>query len=156
MAAAEGISRDMGLPRDSASLQPPENVGERFIAYLRSTKYVGELEQPGGVSNMTGKCGDVIGAQVQVRGEKLAVVRMQPRGCAYTFACAEAAAALVDGRTLDQALEVEPEDVAEELGGLPEDHLHCARLALNAVGEAITDYLRRENSTAKGGGNAHL
>jgi len=37
-------------------------------------------------------------------------------------------------------LELEPHDVVTALGGLPEDHLHCARLAVNTLGEAIADY----------------
>jgi NifU-like protein involved in Fe-S cluster formation len=52
---------------------------------------------------------------------------------------------LADGLDLDQALEIQPEDVETELGGLPEDHLHCARLAVNTLGEAIADYYKRRH-----------
>jgi nitrogen fixation NifU-like protein len=50
---------------------------------------------------------------------------------------------LVLGRDLDAALELEPQDVVSALGGLPEDHVHCARLAVNTLGEAIADYYRK-------------
>ena len=68
---------------------------------------------------------------------------MLPQGCVYTLVCASAMSELAKGRDLDQALELEPHDVADALGGLPEDHLHCARLAVNTLGEAIADYYRR-------------
>ena len=46
---------------------------------------------------------------------------------------------LARGRDLDHALEVEPYDVVDALGGIAEDHLYCARLAVNTLGEAIAD-----------------
>ena len=49
---------------------------------------------------------------------------------------------LAKGRDLDQALELGPEEVVAALGGLPKDHMHCARLAVNTLGEAIADYYR--------------
>jgi nitrogen fixation NifU-like protein len=38
--------------------------------------------------------------------------------------------------------------VENELGGLPEDHKHCARLAVNTLGEAIADHYRRKGVQA--------
>jgi nitrogen fixation NifU-like protein len=52
---------------------------------------------------------------------------------------------------LDHALELEPHDVAGALGGLPEDHLHCARLAVNTLGEAIADYYRKASPPGSSG-----
>jgi hypothetical protein len=49
----------------------------------------------------------------------------------------------VSGKSLEEALCVSPEAVAAELGGLPEDHMHCASLAVNTLGEAIDDYYRQ-------------
>ena len=69
-------------------------------------------------------------------------IRVAPHGCIYTVACASAMSELARGRELDQALELDPQEVVAALGGLPEDHLHCARLAVNTLGEAISDYYR--------------
>jgi len=53
---------------------------------------------------------------------------------------------LAQGRSLEEALQLEPEDVAKAFGGLPEDHRHCARLAVNTLGEAIADYYHGHRS----------
>jgi NifU-like protein involved in Fe-S cluster formation len=53
---------------------------------------------------------------------------------------------LAKGRTIDDALQLQPEDVVKELEGLPDDHMHCARLAINTLGEAIADYYLGEAS----------
>jgi len=83
-------------------------------------------------------------------------IRVQPRGCAYTIACASAVSALARGRTLDEVLGIEPGQVAAELGGLPEDHLHCARLAVNVLGEAIAESVRAAREARKDKSHAHL
>lgn len=49
---------------------------------------------------------------------------------------------LATGRSLEEALQLQPEDVVNELEGLPEDHWHCARLAVNTLGNAIAEYFR--------------
>ena len=50
---------------------------------------------------------------------------------------------LVKGKSLDEVLYFEPDDIVANLGGLPEDHMHCARLAVNTLGEAIADYYEK-------------
>jgi nitrogen fixation NifU-like protein len=67
-------------------------------------------------------------------------IKVFPHGCVYTLVCASAMSELAKGRDLDQALELDPEEVVAALGGLPKDHMYCARLAVNTLGEAIADY----------------
>ena len=86
------------------------------------------------------QCGDSIEVSLQIETGAIAEIKVLPRGCIYTLVCASAMSELAKGRNLDQALELEPQDVVTALGGLPEDHLHCARLAVNTLGEAIADY----------------
>lgn len=109
-----------------------------FARLARRPEHIGTLEHPHGSALMTGQCGDSIGMQVRLSGITLQQVMAQPKGCLYTVVCASAVCVLTQGRDLDLALALEPEDVAEALGGLPQDHMHCARLALNALGEALT------------------
>ena len=123
----------------------PAGISPRFTRHLDRPCNVGRLERPHGQAELTGTCGDSLGVQIAVRDGALEQVAVQPRGCAYTLACASAVSVLAQGRTLDAALELSPEDVAAELGGLPEDHAHCARLAVNTLGEAIAEYFRAES-----------
>ncbi len=71
-----------------------------------------------------------------------------PPGCVDTRACAGAVSELTRGRKLSRALEIEPGNVEHLLGWLPEDHMYCARLAVNTRGEAIADVLRRQMGNA--------
>jgi len=119
-------------------------LNNRFIRHVNIPSNLGTLENPSGLAVGVGQCGDSIEVTLRVSGERITEIRHMPRGCAFTIACASAMTELSRNRTLEQALELSPQDVEAELGGLPEDHLHCARLAVNTLGEAIADCYRRQ------------
>ena len=115
-------------------------VGEQFLRLARFPKNIGSLANPSGKGAAVGKCGDSIEVSLRIEKEAITDIKVLPRGCVYTLVCASAMSELAKGRHLDLALNLEPTDVAAALGGLPADHLHCARLAVNTLGEAIADY----------------
>lgn len=121
----------------------PGEVGEHFFCLARCPKNIGSLDNPSGMGAAVGQCGDSIVVFLRVESGAIADIKVLPRGCVYTLVCASAMSELAKGRGLDQALELEPHDVVSVLGGLPADHLHCARLAVNTLGEAIADYYGR-------------
>jgi nitrogen fixation NifU-like protein len=114
-------------------------ANEEFQRHARFPRHLGLLVHPDGSAVGKGSCGDAIEMSIRLKGETIAEIGHQPNGCAYTVACASAVSLLASGKHIDDALELKAEDVERELGGLPEDHLHCARLAVNTLGEAIAD-----------------
>lgn len=97
-----------------------------------------------------GSCGDKIKVDIVAKNEILVKVACAPQGCVHTVACASALSMLATGCSIEQALMLQPENVADELGGLPADHLHCARLAINTRGEAIAGYYRKALAIRQG------
>jgi nitrogen fixation protein NifU and related proteins len=116
-----------------------------FDRHARAPLHAGYLLNADGRAVGSGSCGDSIEISIRMRGEIITEIGHCPKGCAFTVACASAVCALALGRTRGQALQLQPEDVEHELGGLPEDHRHCARLAVNTLGEAIGDTYRQPN-----------
>ena len=116
--------------------------GRRFWQHARAPHNLGSCDVPSGSAVGVGSCGDKIRVDLRVVDDVLKEVKCIPQGCVYTLACASAMSVLATGRSIEQALKLQPEDVANELEGLPEDHLHCARLAVNTLGNAIADYYR--------------
>jgi nitrogen fixation protein NifU and related proteins len=127
----------------------PGEVGEQFLSLARSPQNIGLLNNPSGKGATTGQCGDSIEVYLLIEAGAIADIKVLPRGCVYTLVCASAMSELAKGRNLDHALELEPHEVAAVLGGLPADHLHCARLAVNSLGEAVADYYREVSLTTK-------
>lgn len=119
----------------------PEN---RFIRHVNIPSNLGAIQAPSGRAAGVGQCGDSLEVTLRVVGECIRDIRYLPRGCAFTIACSSAMSELAENRTLEQALEISPQDIEIELGGLPKDHLHCACLAVNTLEEAIADCYRRK------------
>jgi len=129
-------------------------VGKNFFSHANEPRNIGSLAVPDGTGNAVGQCGDSITVDLQVDGNVIRDIKVAPKGCLYTKACASAVSELAKGKDLTAALQIEPEDVERVLGGLPEDHLHCARLAVNTLGEAISDALGRQVNNGAGQGSS--
>lgn len=122
----------------------PGQVGQRFLDHAQLPRNLGTLSDATGQATEVGQCGDSVDVFIKVKGDTIADIKALPHGCLYTVVCASALGDLAQGLSLEQALQLEPEDIERELGGLPEDHKHCARLAVNTLGEAIADHYRRK------------
>jgi nitrogen fixation NifU-like protein len=122
---------------------PPHLLSERFYLHANQPRNMGIIPKAEGKATGVGVCGDSIEIYLSIQNQEIANIGQIPHGCTYTVACGSAVSQLVSGKSLDDALKVTPEDVAAELGGLPEDHMHCASLAVNTLGEAIDDYYRK-------------
>ena len=65
-------------------------------------------------------------------------------GCGPTVACGSKLTTMVYGMSLEGVSRIRPEDLLDALGGLPEESVHCAELAVNTLREAISNRLRIE------------
>jgi nitrogen fixation NifU-like protein len=127
-------------PRAEASEQP--DLGP-------SPNWAGLMPAPDGYAAPRGSCGDQIRIGLRIRGEIIEEAAFETEGCGYTLVCAQAVTALAEGRPVSEAMKIEPEDVAEALGGLPDDHMHCARLAVTTLRLACRDYLKNRGMNWK-------
>jgi nitrogen fixation NifU-like protein len=114
-----------------------------FERMASRTERYGSLAQPDGYGRRTGECGDTIEFFLSITGGQIRMAVFQVEGCANSIACANAVSYLMEGRSLRDAWELTPENVASYLQTLPADHFHCAELAVGAYYLALTDYNRR-------------
>ncbi len=125
-------------PEDAAPAPP-----RPLLDHILHPRHAGRMDGADGHGTVTGSCGDTIEVFIAVEGDRIVRASFDCRGCAYTVACASVASERIVGRTFRGALvAVAPDAIVAALGGLPEDHLHCASLATHAVHEAIDDALR--------------
>ncbi len=137
----------------SRELKHLHDLSDKFIQHARYPRNLGHVPDPDALASAVGQCGDSVEVSIRVQHGTITEVGVVPHGCLYTVACASAMSELAKGRSVEEALELGPEEIEREVEGLPEDHLHCARLAVNTLGEAIEEYYRRQNRpTVQGGG----
>jgi nitrogen fixation NifU-like protein len=118
--------------------------------HFTNPRNVGEVEDPDGVGEIGNPvCGDVMRLTIKVQDGRITDVKFKTFGCGAAVATSSMVTELVCGKTLDEALEISNKAVAEALGGLPPQKMHCSNLAADALHLAIDDYRARSEAAAE-------
>jgi len=118
---------------------------EKVIQSWLNPKYMGEMENPQGHGKVTGTCGDTVQIFLRIDNNTIIDARFITDGCATTVAAGGMACELAMGKPLREAFKITKEIILEQLGGLPEESIHCALLASDTLRAALTDYIQSRN-----------
>ncbi|HEY4669570.1 MAG TPA: iron-sulfur cluster assembly scaffold protein [Tepidiformaceae bacterium] len=104
----------------------------------------GEMADPDGEATTSNPvCGDRMRVMIRVERGLVSDVRWQTRGCPPAIATSSFASEMVRGWPLEKIDTLTREDIAEAIGGLPKDKVHCSVLAADALKAAVRDYRER-------------
>ena len=121
---------------------------EKVMDHFMNPRNVGEIPNPDGVGEEGNPvCGDMMSFYIKVKDDKLEDIKFKTFGCGAAIAVSSMVSEMAKGMTLDEAMKITPEYVAEQLGGLPKNKFHCSNLGAQALQKAIEDY----RSKVKGG-----
>ena len=116
-----------------------KNHSLKYIEMALRTDKIERLNNPDGYGKKTGECGDTIEFFLVCHRKILKSVSFCTKGCLNTNACCNTVAKFAQGKTIDEAWEIMPEQVMEYLETLPRDHAHCAELAVGTLYQALTN-----------------
>ena len=122
---------------EEATSQNP--FSETVIYLIQSRENVGTLNNPDGQGLYLGSCGDRMQIDLKIFRNKIVDAKFVADGCGATYACGTMITKMACTKTLDEANKIVAEELIEALGGLPDDHLHCAELAVMTLREAVID-----------------
>ncbi|MFN3396432.1 MAG: Fe-S cluster assembly scaffold protein NifU [Thermodesulfovibrionales bacterium] len=121
---------------------------EKVMDHFMNPRNVGEIPDADGVG-MEGNptCGDVMKIYIKVENGKIVDAKFKTFGCGASIAVSSMVTEMVKGKTLEEALQISKETVAEALGGLPPQKMHCSNLGADALRKAIEDYRSRHSAS---------
>ncbi|MDK2823985.1 MAG: nitrogen fixation protein NifU [Clostridia bacterium] len=119
---------------------------EKVIDYAKNPRNQGEIENADAVGEFSNPdCGDSTVIYLKVKDNKIEDIKFDTFGCAAAVASSSMLTEMVKGKSLEEALKITEEMVAGELGGLPEHKMHCSLIGVDALKDAIKNYLAKNN-----------
>jgi len=137
------------IDKIARTLQEPilKGYSEKFKQEFSNPKNIGKIEDADSQVSITGICGDTVEMYLALKNGKINDIKFMTDGCGATIACASYVTRMVKGKTVEDALQMEPEDVDNYFDGLPDESKHCAKLSIDTLKAALNRYESKEQKS---------
>ncbi len=120
---------------------------DKVLDLFKNPKNVGAMPDANAIGKVgNAACGDIM--QIFLKINKKGIIEdasFQTFGCAAAIVSSSVACDLIKGKTIEEALKIENQEIIDILGGLPQHKIHCSVLAKEAIEDAINNYNKSKN-----------
>ncbi len=114
---------------------------KKVMEHFMNPRNVGVIENPDGYGQVGNPvCGDLMEIFITIKEGRIDDIKFRTFGCGSAIAVSSMITEMAKGKTLDEAMLITRKDVADELGGLPPQKMHCSNLGADALHAAINNY----------------
>ncbi len=144
MSKEEDENLDRMAREIQAAIEEEERAtfSEKVLKEYNDPQNVGRMPDPDSLGVIRGTCGDTMEIYLKADGGKITDTTFMTDGCGPTIACGSKLTGMVKGMSVEEAGKVTDTMLTEALDGLPEENLHCAKLAVDTLQKAIGDILK--------------
>lgn len=123
---------------------------EKVMDHFQNPRNVGVIPNADGIGEVGNPvCGDMMTFYIKVKDSRLVDIKFQTFGCGAAIAVSSMVTEMAMGKTIEEAMKITNDIVAEALGGLPKNKLHCSNLGADALHKAIENYLDKQKEKKK-------
>ena len=122
------------------------------LDHFNNPRNAGVIEDADGIGEVGNPvCGDMMTFYIKVKDNRLEDVKFQTFGCVAAIAVSSMVSEMAKGKDLEAAKKITDKQVAEILGGLPPNKLHCSNLGAEALTLAMKNYQEKLAAPSKAG-----
>ena len=114
---------------------------EHLLAMAKDLEHFGRMNDPTASTWIKGPCGDEMEFYLTIKDGIIEDAKFYAEGCIATRLCGSKTASLAIDKNIYDALCISPRSVMDLLDGLPQNHRHCAILAVSTLHKTIAEYL---------------
>jgi len=129
---------------DEYQMLSESGYADKAIEYFQSRQNFGVIEDADQITDLTGPCGDTMKISLKVDRDTINDAKIQVLGCPGAVASGCALISLAKGKTLDEAAAIDLDALYGELEKMPDQKVHCARLALRTLQKTLKEYKEKQ------------
>jgi nitrogen fixation protein NifU and related proteins len=115
------------------------------MEHFNNPRNAGVMEEPDGVGEVGNPaCGDMMTFYIKVEDDTIVDVKFQTFGCVAAIAVSSMVSEMAKGKKLAETKKISNKLVAETLGGLPQNKMHCSNLGADALALAIDNFRSKQ------------